>query len=227
MSGYEQRLLARAQRLEELEELTARACEVIAGVQAAGADRRSVASLLAAANLLEPGCADGYDDGEQSDRRTGSGGYRSDVDFLEVVSGLEDQIRERLRQARDLAGQVATALEAAGSDLWDAQDALAAALAMSTEDPCDGCHGAKAAAIAAAEAAIRDAQERIRLCEAADGILGPLAGLLTAVLDRLQAVPADLGEVYVLVYGFVRSGGRMPQMARWITGSQADQEARA
>jgi hypothetical protein len=217
-SGYEQELLTRAQRLDEVEELTARACEVIAGVQAAGADRRSVASLLAAANLLEPGCAGRYDDGEQSDRRAGTCGYRSDIEFLEAVSGLEDDGRDRLRQARNLAGQAAGALDDAETALGEARDKMAAALAMSTISPCGGCHRAKTAAIVAADAAIRDARDRISVCEAALDILGPLDHLLTAVADRLQAVPADLGEVYVLIYQFVRSGGRLPQMARWIQG---------
>jgi len=112
-------------------------------------------------------------------------------------------------------------LEQAGCDLEEARAALAAAYAMPTREPCDGCHSARAAAIAAAEAAIADAeariadaQRRIAICEAAADILGPLAERLA----RLRTVPQDLGEVYQLIYEFVRAGGKLPWYARWIEG---------
>jgi hypothetical protein len=82
---------------------------------------------------------------------------------------------------------------------------------MPVKDPCDGCHGAK-------EAAIQDALRRISLCEAAAGILNPLAQRLQDALARLQQVPEDLGEVYQLVYEFIRKGGKLPAYARWIEG---------
>jgi hypothetical protein len=37
-------------------------------------------------------------------------------------------------------------------------------------------------------------------------------------LQALRQVPHDLGEVYELVYGFIRRGGKMPRPGRWITG---------
>ena len=92
-----------------------------------------------------------------------------------------------------------------------AQAALAAAYAMPVKDPCDGCHGAK-------EAAIQAAFGRIRLCEAADEILDPLAGRLRTALGRLRQVPEDLAEVYELVYEFIRKGGKLSVYARWIEG---------
>jgi acyl-CoA reductase-like NAD-dependent aldehyde dehydrogenase len=98
---------------------------------------------------------------------------------------------------------------------------------MSTKEPCDGCHSARAAAIAAAEAAvadaearIADAQRRIAICEAAADILGPLAERLARALAQLRTVPQDLGEVYQLVYEFVRSWGKLPRYARWIEGAR-------
>jgi hypothetical protein len=38
------------------------------------------------------------------------------------------------------------------------------------------------------------------------------------VLSRLRQVPQDLGEVYEVVYAFIRRGGKLPVMARWIEG---------
>ena len=97
---------------------------------------------------------------------------------------------------------------------------------MPTKNPCDGCHAAKAAAIAAAEAAIADAEERIRdatrrigICEDTAEILDPLARRLQAALQALRQVPHDLGEVYELVYEFIRRGGKMPRYGRWIQGA--------
>jgi hypothetical protein len=37
-------------------------------------------------------------------------------------------------------------------------------------------------------------------------------------LQALRQVPHDLGEVYELVYAFIRRGGKMPRPGRWITG---------
>jgi acyl-CoA reductase-like NAD-dependent aldehyde dehydrogenase len=97
---------------------------------------------------------------------------------------------------------------------------------MSTRQPCDGCHSARAAAIAAAEAAIAeadariaDAERRAGICEAAADILGPLAERLARALTQLRTVPQDLGEIYQLIYEFVRSGGKLPRYGRWIEGA--------
>ena len=91
---------------------------------------------------------------------------------------------------------------------------------MPTKKDCDGCHGRKAAAITAAEAAIADAEERIRdaerrigICEDTAEILDPLTRRLHAALHALRQVPHDLGEVYELIYPFIRRGGKMPPPA--------------
>jgi hypothetical protein len=92
-----------------------------------------------------------------------------------------------------------------------AQAALDAAYAMPVKDECDGCHGAK-------EAAIMAVLSRIRLCETAAELLDPVAERLRDALGRLRQVPEDLGEVYQLVYQFIRKGGKLPVYARWIEG---------
>jgi chromosome segregation ATPase len=183
---------------------------------------------------LDPGVSISYSAGSRKDRQDGSG-YGSDAEFLEALSDAEDQVRERLREVKELQEQVSRALDRAQQDLGQARRdldaaraALAAAYAMPTKEPCDGCHSARAAAIAAAEAAvaeaearIQDAERRIGICEAAADILDPLAERLARALRQLRAVPQDLGEVYELVYEFICSGGKLPRYGRWIEGTRA------
>jgi hypothetical protein len=194
-----------------------------------------VVSLRAAARALDPaGGAPACQAGSRTDRDPGSG-YRSDSEFLEAVSSAEDQTRDWLGDADRLAEHVIAAadkahddLERAQRDLQAAQADLAAAYAMPTRDPCTGCHRARAAAIAAAEAAIADAEGRIHdadrricLCEDTSEILDPLTRRLQTALQALRQVPHDLGEVYELVYEFIRKGGKLPVYARWIEGEGA------
>jgi hypothetical protein len=217
MTGYEETLLSRAEMLEETAELVEAITAVLAGAQAAGVDPAAVISLQGAARALDPGAGTGYDAGSMQDRRTGSG-YRSDGAFLEAVSGTEGDVRERLREVQQLQERVSAAADAAQDDLAQARLALTAAYVLPVKDRCDGCHGIKQAAIMAAEAAIADAQRRIGLCEAAAEVLDPLAQRLAAALGPLRQVPEDLGEVYELVYAFIRAGGKLPVYARWIEG---------
>jgi hypothetical protein len=234
MSGEEEKLYARAEMLDETRELAEAVAEVLAGAQGAGVDPRAVISLTAALKALDPGASTSYSAGGKKDRRDGSG-FGSDSEFLEALSDAEDQVREHLREVKELQEQVSAALDRAQEDLEQARrdlaaarEALAAAYAMSTRQPCDGCHSARAAAIAAAEAAVADAgarmadaERRAGICEAATDILDPLAERLARALAQLRTVPEDLGEVYELVYAFVCSGGKLPRYGRWIEGADA------
>jgi hypothetical protein len=233
MSSYEEQLHARAETLDETGELAAAVTAILSGASGAGIDPHAIISLRAAIQALDPaGAPPGYQAGSPADRHPGSG-YGSDAEFLEAVSDAEDQARDWLRDAGQLQEQVIAALdkshddlERARRDLQAARADLAAAYAMPTRDPCTGCHPAKAAAIAVAEAAVADAEERITgatrrisLCEDAAEILDPLARRLQAALQALRQVPHDLGEVYELVYEFIRRGGKMPRFGRWIEGA--------
>jgi hypothetical protein len=234
MSGEEERLYARAEMFDETGELAQAVAEVLTGAQGAGVDPRAVISLTAALQALDPGAAVSYSAGSRKDRHGGTG-YGSDAEFLEALADAEDQVREHLREVKELREQVLLALDRAQQDrgharrdLAAAKDALAAAYAMSTRRPCDGCHAARAAAIAAAEAAVADAEariagaeRRIAICEAAADLLDPLAVRLARALAQLRTVPQDLGEVYELIYQFVRSGGKLPRYGRWIEGANA------
>jgi hypothetical protein len=204
MTGSEETLLARAEVLEDTGDLAQSVTEVLAGAQAAGVDPAAVTSLQAAVRALDPGAGSGYDVGSKNDRRVG-GGYRSDGEFLEAATEAEAAVQEQLREAGKLQEQLATAMDTAQAD-------LSAAYAMAARDPCDGCHGAR-------EAAIADALRRTSLCEAAAGILDPLTARLQAALGRLRQVPEDLGEAYQLIYEFIRRGGKLPACARWIEGA--------
>ncbi len=233
MSGYEEQLHARAEMLDETGELATAVTVILTFASGAGVDPRAVVSLQAAARALDPADgAPGYQAGSRADRHPGSG-YGSDGEFLEAVSDAEDQIRDWLRDAGQLQEQVIAALdkahddlERARRDLQAARTDLAAAYAMPTRDPCTGCHPAKAAAIAAAEAAVAAAEERIRdatrrigICEDTAEILDPLTRRLKAALQALRQLPHDLGEVYELIYQFIRRGGKMPRAGRWIQGA--------
>ena len=224
MSGYEEKLLARANEPDETSELAMSLAEIHAGAGAAGVDRQAVLSLEAAITVLGHGVPV-YHPGGRGDRHPGSG-YGSDVEFIEALAGAEDQIRDWLRAAVMLYAEVGAALERAQKDLEQARRDLAAAYAMSTNKPCNGCHAAKAAAIAAAEAAIEDAEHRIGICEDAGDILDALTERLRAALARVGQVPHDLGEVYELVAAFIQSGGVMPRFGRWVTGEPAGDRAR-
>src|SRR5208282_3883378 len=211
----EQQLCILAEMLADLDDLTAAAAVALDGAQGAGVDPRAVAGLKSALVTLDPAATVTYNAGDTRDRRRGTG-YASDGEFLEAVADAEDQVQVRLREVAGLRERVSAALDKASGDLSQARRdleaaraALAAAYAMATREPCDGCHGLRAAAISSAEAAIADAeariadaQQRIALCEAAAEILDPLATRLAAALERVRRVAPDLGEVYELVYAF-------------------------
>ena len=233
VSGYEEQLHARAEMLEETSELAAAVTAILDGASGAGIDPRAIVSLRAAVTELDPagGAPPGYQAGDRTDRHPGTG-YRSDGEFLEAVSDAEDQVLDWARDTGQLQEQVIAALDVARGDrgraqrdLQAARQDLAAAYAMPTSKDCDGCHGRKAAAISAAEAAINEAEERIRdagrrisICESAAEILDSLTRRLQAALQALRQVPHDLGEVYELIYAFIRRGGKMPRPGRWIIG---------
>ena len=228
-----QQLCVHAEMLADLDDLTATVTTVLEGAQGAGVDPRAVAGLKSALVTLDPGASVAYDPGSRLSRCRGTG-YGSDGEFLEAVADAEDQIQVRLREVADLRERVTAALDQASEDLAqarrdlaEARAALAAAYAMATKEPCNGCHGDKQFAIMTAQAAvddaearIRDAEQRIALCETATEILDPLAIQLTAALERIRRVAPDLGEVYELVYTFVRGGGKLPDYARWIEAEE-------
>lgn len=231
----EQQLCILAEMLADLDDITAAVATALDGAQGAGVNPRAIAGLKSALVTLDPGASVTYNAGDKHDRRRGTG-YSSDGEFLEAVADAEDQIQVRCREVSDLRERVIAAIDQASGDsdrgrrdLAEARIDLAAAYAMGVRDPCNGCHAAREAAIAAAQAAvddaearISDAEQRIALCEAAAEILNPLAAMLAAALERIRRVVPNLGEVYELVYAFVRRGGKLPDYARWIEAEEVN-----
>ncbi len=215
-ADYERQLLARARELADLGELAEEVRNILGGGRRAGLDPDALGGLVGAAAVLGSAGTAVYAAGRGPGVR-----YASERDFLSALADAEDDIAERLRTAVKLRDQATATLDAALDALDAGRQALAAARAMPTRDKCDGCHNAKAAAIAAAEAAIADAQERASLCEAAIDVLDPLITRLRHALGRLRAVPSDLGETYEPVYTLIRRGGVMPYEGRWIEGAPA------
>src|SRR5580693_6372854 len=207
MTGHEQALLARAEALEDTGELVQSITTVLAGAQEAGTDPAAVTSLQGAVRALDPGASTGYDAGGKQDRQPG-GGYRSDGEFLEAAAEAEGDALDRLREAEQLQEQLAAAMDAA-------QAALDAAYAMPVKDECDGCHGIKEAAIAAA-------LHRTGLCKAAVGILDPLAGRLRVALDGSGRSPRTSGRS---TSWCTRSSARAASCPSTAGGSEAQRYA--
>jgi hypothetical protein len=202
LSDHERQLLARARELADLGELAEEVTATLGGARRAGLDPDALGGLIGAAAALGTPGITVYAAGKGPGPR-----YAGEGAFLRALADAEDDIAERLKAAGRLHDQSVTALDSA-------LDALDAARAMHTREPCDGCHGWKAAAIA-------DAEARVRLCEDAIEILVPLEARLRHALARIRAVPGDLGETYESVYTLIRRGGVMPYEGRWIEGARA------
>src|SRR5260370_1113702 len=127
-----------------------------------------------------------------------------------LMSGYEEQLFARAEMLEEL-GELAAAVA----------EVLAGAQGAGVDPRAVTSLTAAEAAVAQAAARTRDAERRMAVCEAAADILDPLAERLAGALRQLRAVPQDLGEVYELIYEFVRSGGKLPRYGRWIEGEGA------
>jgi hypothetical protein len=115
--------------------------------------------------------------------------------------------------------EAGAALDKAYDALDEGHAALEAARFMTTSHPCDGCHDAKAAAIAAAQARIAAARDRIGYAEAAAGILDDLGVCVRRALTCVRRVPGDLAQTYEPVYDHVRAGRVMPLSGDFLAGA--------
>ncbi len=211
----ERRLLARAEELDETSEIAETVTGVLGGARAARLDPDALGGLTGAALALGEDSRAVYTAGSSG---RAAARFADDREFVGAVADAEDDIAERLQAAGNLMGETAAALSTARAGLDAARRQLTSARAMPVGDPCRGCHAARAAAIAEAEARIMDCQERAALCQAALDVLGPLLARLLHALARIRAVPPDLGETYESVYRLLRRGGAMPFDGDWLTG---------
>ena len=235
MSGEEERLYARAEMLEDLAEPASAVSEVLTGAQGAGVDPRAVISLTAALQTLDPGAGTGYTAGSRKDRQDGSG-YGSDGEFLEALSDAEDQVRER---QREVTGTPGTGFPGPGPGAAGPRAGAAATWRRPGPrwpPPTPWPPGSRATA-ATVPAPPRSQPprppsprprpgSRTRNAGSASARPPPTSSTRSAerlarALAQLRTVPQDLGEVYELIYEFVRSGGKLPRYARWIEGDGA------
>ena len=214
-AARERQLLARANDADDTTDLAAAVTAVLGGARASALDLDAYTGLIGAAITLGDKPASVYRADGRGTRR-----YRNDRAFIAAVIDADDDIADRHAAAARLRTQTAAALGAAYVALAAARCQLAAAYAMTTRTPCRGCHLGKAAAICAAEARIRDAQERIGCAEAALEVLGPLLDRLRHAQARIRDVPPDLADAYELIYRHRRRGRTLPADDEFITGAQ-------
>jgi multidrug efflux pump subunit AcrA (membrane-fusion protein) len=227
-ADYERQLLARARELADTSDLRDDTLACLGAARHAGLDPDALAGLVGCAAALGASATATYTAG---DGWTGT--HADERHFLAHVASVDDDLDEHITALTRLGRQATAALDAARHDLDDAGEQLAAARrglaaahALPTSDPCDGCHGAKAAAIAAAEAAVRTAEDSVRERQIRTGICGDITGAAPMLVRqlrhaqaRLQSVPADLSETYESVYHLLQRGGVLPYEGRWLTGT--------
>jgi len=210
---YERQLLTRARRLLDLSDMRDDVLGCLGAARHAGLDPEAITGLIGCAHALGADSTATYSAGDGW-----AGRHRDERAFLGHICSIEDDLEDWLAVASQLDRETATALDAARADLEAAYGQLDAALTMPAGEPCDGCHGRKDAAIAAAKRLISDCETRAGICEEIGQALQALTHRLRHALARLRAVPADLGETYESVYNLIRRGGRMPHEGCWITG---------
>lgn len=212
--GAERQALARAHEADDTGDLAEIVIRLLAGARATRLDPDALTGLTGAALALGGNSRAVYLAGSRDEAAR----FGDDTEFLAELAEAEDEIAIRLRAVERLATEAAGLLAAACAALAAARRELAAAHGMPLGRPCTGCHPAKAAAIAAAEAHIAEARRRIVLCDDALDVLAPLDARLRHALARIRAVPGDLGETYESVYRLLRHGGVMPYDGDWLAG---------
>jgi hypothetical protein len=206
----ERRLLARAHALADTEDLAEEVTAILGGGRAARLDPDVLPGLAGAALALGADSLTVY--------RAEAARFADDGEFAAAVEEADDAITGRAGAAARLAAEAAAALDAARDALDAAHAELDDARAMPADDPCDGCHDDRAAAIAAAQAHIADAKERVACAQEAAAALGRLAARLRGALACLRRVMGDLAETYETVYELRRRGRVMPKDGDWLTG---------
>ena len=207
----ERGLLARAYQLADVEDLAEEVTSILGGVRAAGLDPDATRGLAGAALALGAESLAVY--------RAEATRYADDREFRAEVDDTEAGVSDRAAAVARLASDAEAARQAGYDALDAASDQLEGARAMPTSGPCDGCHGARSAAIAAAHLAIADAEERIGYAEAAAELLAAATEKLARALGCLQRVTVDYSEVYEPVIDHVRAGGVMPYDGDFVTGA--------
>lgn len=206
----ERRLLARARALADTEDLAEDVTAVLGGGRAARLDPDALRSLAQCAIVLGAHRLAVY--------RAAGLAHHDDSAFLAAAADADAELAARAAAAARLAQDAAAAADAARADEAAARRQLARAERMPTSWPCDGCHGAREAAITAARAAIAEAADRAGYASDAITELAMLAERLRAARAWIRQTPGNLGETYEAVYELLRRGHTMPRDGDFITG---------
>jgi hypothetical protein len=204
-------LPGRAEQLADIEELAETALEVLGSGRGARADPDALVSLTGAALALGAGSVAAY--------RTTGEPASSDAELLGDAAELEDDVAARLRETGQLTAEARRELAKAREAERKAREELKRAQAMAVRDKCDGCHGARARAIAAAKAAIDAAVAGQECCREALETLSELATALQRALTCMQRVPSDMEVTYEVIYRWLgeQRGRQMPSDGDFIS----------
>jgi len=210
-SDHERRLLARARALDDAEDLAEESTGILGGGRSARIDPDALRGLAQAALSLAANSLTVY--------RAQGAAYSTDSDFTDAVAEAEVELTVQVAAMARLTEEAGAALDDAEDNLEDVRADLARAQAMPVSRPCDGCHPAREAAIAAARVAIADASDRAGYARDAIGVLGGASGRLRIALRWIRRVPGDLGDTYEAVYDHVRAGRVMPCSGDFLAGA--------
>jgi hypothetical protein len=207
----ERRLLTRAHALaSDTADLAEEVTSILGGARAARLDPDALTGLAGAALALGAGSLSVY--------QAETARYASDGEMAAAIEDADDVITGHARAVARLATETTTGLDDARDALGDAYAERDNARAMAVSVPCAGCHGARAAAIAAAEQHIGGAEDRIAYAQAAARVLDTAAKRLRRALTCLRRVTTDLAETYEAVYDLRHRGQVMPKDGDWLTG---------
>jgi hypothetical protein len=124
-------------------------------------------------------------------------------EFLELAEEMQPQDvdAQTIGDAMDMVAaeadvaQAARDVRAAERQVSDAQEQLDAARGMPENEPCDGCHGAKASAVGAAEEDLRAASQRLeRARERLREELATAADIASRMRDGLRRRHGGIAE---------------------------------
>lgn len=209
----ERALLDRAHQLADTDDLAEEVTDILGRARGARLDPDALTNMAGAALMLGADSITVY-------RATGPA-YADDQEYADAIEDADCEISLRAGQLYRTRHEAEEARDAAYDALATGRQELARAKAMGVHRPCDGCHGARATAIATAEGAIADARERTRYADEARSAAGYHAERVVTALARIHKALPDLGEVYESVYGHVDAGRLLPKDGDWLTGQES------
>lgn len=211
-------LLARATEISEDEELVEMLVLILARARSSRVEPDALRGLEKAIEALDG------DPKPAMRRRYGDrfGHYATDVEMFEALREADAEMMEVADEVNELDEEAQADRRRALADRRQAETDLARAQAMAVSNPCDGCHDARAAAIAQAQMKIADAQERFQYAVDAIEILGDEETELPIAIAAIRTVPDTYEDVYAPELVLIRQDAQsMPRDGDFITGHGA------